>query len=255
VTVFAGALYRLKVMIGSVYYYLDGETSLSAGVTNEPVSSAGKEESWEQRLPQAGLRSAYVKVSGILCNETPTSVMAALRKAALFGDTVQFKVVHLNESNQEEFFLAGKGQVISFERDGDSKKAEEFSVSIDTTGVITEQSKPLADTPIIDPPGGENDAYFGKISITTTTVGGVIFYTVDGSVPTSSSPVYTGPFTVVSGAVKVQAITAAPGFLDSPVAVAEFLSLPGELWGFVGGRAYPRIVLPTRIILNYVIQQ
>ncbi|MGC9943937.1 MAG: LamG-like jellyroll fold domain-containing protein [Verrucomicrobiota bacterium] len=68
--------------------------------------------------------------------------------------------------------------------------------------------------PVIAPAGGvfTNSV---TVSITTTDVAS-IFYTLDGSVPTTNSILYSGPF-VLTNNDTVQAVAAAPGQPDSPV--------------------------------------
>ena len=77
-----------------------------------------------------------------------------------------------------------------------------------------------AAAPTITPPGG---IVSGSTSVTlaTTTTGATIRYTLDGSTPTSSSPAYTGPFTITQ-ALTVRAMTQAAGMLDSPLSQATF---------------------------------
>lgn len=57
----------------------------------------------------------------------------------------------------------------------------------------------------------------GKISITTTTAGAEIHYTTDGSTPTKSSPLYTGPFEFQDGNT-IKAIGISNDYLDSEIA-------------------------------------
>src|SRR5262249_31759769 len=64
-----------------------------------------------------------------------------------------------------------------------------------------------------------------NVTITTTTPGASIHYTLDGSTPTSASTLYTGVFTITnSGAVKAFATKA--GLLDGGVTTATFLNSP-----------------------------
>ena len=57
------------------------------------------------------------------------------------------------------------------------------------------------------------------VTIQDSLQGGVIYVTVDGSMPSLSSPIYRGPFTITQSAT-VQAIVVANGYSTSPVAVA-----------------------------------
>ena len=56
-----------------------------------------------------------------------------------------------------------------------------------------------------------------KVTISDLNGGATIYYTTDGTTPTTSSATYSAPFTVASGTT-VQAIAIHPGYLDSDVA-------------------------------------
>jgi len=60
-----------------------------------------------------------------------------------------------------------------------------------------------------------------SVTITDTTAGAAIHYTTDGSTPTSSSKLYTGPV-VVSSNQTIKAIATAPGYSQSAVATAAY---------------------------------
>ncbi|GAB3860515.1 hypothetical protein GCM10027610_101580 [Dactylosporangium cerinum] len=75
-------------------------------------------------------------------------------------------------------------------------------------------------TPVLSPPGG---TYTGAqtVSISTSTPGATIRYTQDGSTPTASSPVYTGPITV-SSSKTIKAIGVAAGMANSGIGTATY---------------------------------
>ena len=59
------------------------------------------------------------------------------------------------------------------------------------------------------------------VSIQDGLQGATIYVTVDGSMPTLSSPIYRGPFTITQSA-KIQAIAVVNGYSTSPVGVANY---------------------------------
>jgi Legume lectin domain/Chitobiase/beta-hexosaminidase C-terminal domain/Fn3 associated len=77
---------------------------------------------------------------------------------------------------------------------------------------------PPAATPLISPATGTYTSP-QTVSITDATSGSSIFYTLDGSQPTSSSTPYTSPFTV-SATTTVKAIATASGFSTSNTATS-----------------------------------
>ena len=78
----------------------------------------------------------------------------------------------------------------------------------------------VAPAPAISPASGTYPTPL-TVSIQGGLQGATIYVTVDGSMPTLSSPIYRGPFTITQSA-KVQAIVSANGYSTSPVAVANY---------------------------------
>ena len=77
-------------------------------------------------------------------------------------------------------------------------------------------------TPAISPAGG---AFTNSVSVTLAdaTAGVSIYYTLDGTTPTSGSTLYTGAFNLTSNAL-VQAVAVASGAVNSAVASASFVN-------------------------------
>jgi hypothetical protein len=75
-------------------------------------------------------------------------------------------------------------------------------------------------TPTLSPDSG---TYSGSVTVTTSdaTSGATIYYTTDGSTPTTISPVYTGPLTFTQTTM-LQAMAAASGMTNSAVASATY---------------------------------
>lgn len=78
-----------------------------------------------------------------------------------------------------------------------------------------------AATPTFDPPGG---SYLlpQVVSISSASPGVTIYYTTDGSTPTTSSTQYTGSFLVGIGTTTVRAIAVASGWSQSAIASATY---------------------------------
>jgi hypothetical protein len=83
---------------------------------------------------------------------------------------------------------------------------------------------PPTPAPAFTPPGG---AYAGPqtIALADTVPGSAIYYTTDGSIPTPSSTVYSGPITIVATEV-INAIAVASGASPSAVSTAAFTIQP-----------------------------
>jgi uncharacterized repeat protein (TIGR03806 family) len=84
---------------------------------------------------------------------------------------------------------------------------------------------PALDPPSILPPGG---TFYGPVSVTLTppVSNATMYYTLDGSLPTSSSATYSVPLNI-SNSLTLRANAFAPGFTNSVAANAVFNVLPG----------------------------
>lgn len=91
-------------------------------------------------------------------------------------------------------------------------------------GIFTVTGSAAAAEPVFSPAGGTFTTA-QTVSITDTTPGAAIYYTTDGSGPTTSSPVYSGPITVVQTET-IEAIAVASGYSQSPVGAAAFKIMP-----------------------------
>ncbi len=95
---------------------------------------------------------------------------------------------------------------------------------------------PLTTSPAFSPAGG-NYATAPTVSITSLTSGASIYYTTNGTAPTTSSTLYSAPISV-SSSEKLEAIAVAPSYASSAVATAAYTiapSLPAPTFSLAGG--------------------
>ena len=76
-------------------------------------------------------------------------------------------------------------------------------------------------TPVISPAGG-NFTNAATVALSDATAGVSIYYTVNGTAPSTTSTFYTGPF-VLTNSAAVQAIAVANGAVNSAIASASFV--------------------------------
>ena len=94
-----------------------------------------------------------------------------------------------------------------------------YSINTGTTPVVA--------TPTFTP-GGGGYASAQAVTITSATPGAAIYYTMDGSTPTTGSSVYTAPISVTASET-VQAIATAAGYQQSAVGSASYAISGGNL--------------------------
>jgi uncharacterized protein (TIGR03118 family) len=101
------------------------------------------------------------------------------------------------------------------------------SPTVEAAYTINGSSSPTA-TPAFDPAGGSYSST-QSVTLSDSTSGAVIYYTTDGSTPTTSSPVYKSAISV-SSSMTIKALAAAPGWSASTVATASYTISSGGGW-------------------------
>ncbi len=113
---------------------------------------------------------------------------------------------------------------------------------------------PALPPPTLAPPGG---TFQGPVNMTIQPPAGDVrmYYTLDGTVPTTNSQPYAGPFTLTNSAV-VNANAWEPGYIDSVAVSAQFTILPGIYFSSPGGftNGIFQMSLTGPVGSNYVLQ-
>ena len=146
---------------------------------------------------------------------TPTPV-TTLGKTTL---TAQFKRDPANTTLPPAGAPAG---TVTFSASG--KSVGSAPLTLDTTAAFvttnTATAVPATATPVISPAAGTYPST-QSVTITDTTAGAAIYYTLDGSTPTASSTLYTGAISVAT-TTTVTAIAIANGYLPGATAASTF---------------------------------
>ncbi len=115
--------------------------------------------------------------------------------------------------------------------------ARNTTVTSSTGGIIgaVDTTIPTVATPSISPVAGTY-ASIQTITITDSTPASSIYYTLDGSTPTTGSTLYTGTFTLNANTT-VKALAVSGGYVDSAVSSAAYTINLAGLWNSLAGWA------------------
>ena len=203
----------------------NGELLMYHNVTN--VSTGKKTNIILQSLPTGSSRSNVAVFYKVIDNNTSYS-----SSSFTSGWTKGIEVDN-GASGYSTMTILPNGEIgFLYEDNYDTSKANgdysdivyvPLTVSEITGGAYTssEVVKETVATPTITPNGGELKYGNNTVTIACATAGATIYYTIDGTEPTTSSTKYTGAFTLSSNAT-VKAIAVKTGWNNSSVASASF---------------------------------
>jgi hypothetical protein len=210
----------------------DGFYSMDAGatpasLTTRPVQFKGSYMFVNVNDPTGSLTIQVLNptTSAVLATSQPISVNKTLQAVSWtngVADLTQWE----NQPVEFEFSMTN-GELYSFWVTSSAAGASNgyvagggpgFTGITDTLGTAAYPT--VAATPEISPAGA---VFSSSVTVTifTGTLNATIHYTLDGSMPTTSSPVYTGPFQLTRSAI-VNAVAFAPGLTMSPVGSETF---------------------------------
>ena len=169
-------------------------STINAGVTITPAVQVTVQDSSGNTVP-----SSTATVTLAIGNNAGGATLGGTTAVAAVNGVATFSNLSLNN--------AGTGYTLTASASG---------LSGATSSAFNVQAQ--VSTPVITPDGG---SYSGPVwvQITTVTSGTTIRYTTDGSTPTTSSPIYGGPFQR-TGTTTVRALATRSGFTNSAVTSA-----------------------------------
>jgi hypothetical protein len=206
---------------GNIYYWGSADTlkafSISNGVlSSSPTSSSSQSYGFPGATPTL---SANGTTNAIVWS-IKSDAYSSQGRAVLFAHDAT-NVATTLYSSDNNVTRDNPGNAVKFTVptviNGKVYVGAELQVSV--FGLLNGQ-QPAA-TPVITP-GSDSFNPSVSVTITDSTPGAQIFYTTDGSTPTTASTKYAGTAINVTTTTTINAIVTAPSFLQSPVATATY---------------------------------
>ena len=237
-----GRIFSVPAYFNSVVYMNGNNDTIKAfSVTNGLLSSSPVSQS-PTSLGSPGV-SPSVSASG-----TNNGIVWALQMGARLNDG--YEVLHAydatnlsselyNSTNNED--RDNPGPIIKFAVPtiANGKVYVGAVQQVSVYGLFGGQ-QPAA-VPTISPDSGTYSTQ-QLVSIEDSAPGSTIYYTTDGSTPTTSSPVYSFPI-AVSRTMTIQAMAAAPGYQDSSIAAAVYTITDGGGGSLNFGNGFQQLFL------------
>jgi len=117
------------------------------------------------------------------------------------------------------------GQTVTFGTHGAATVSCSFWMRYNETGTVNA----LPPLPTERPSASLDNGFFEspqRVTLLSATTGATILYTLDGTVPTTNSSVYTEPITISTNSV-LQAIAVRPDMANSPVLLRSYTFIDG----------------------------
>ena len=206
---------------GNVYMWASGDTLKMFPLSNGKLATKAS--------AQSSATSSFPGASPVVTSDgTQNGIVWALRTDQ-YNSNGSAVLYAFNATNvAQEYYDSGQnstrdsaGQAIKFAVPvvTNGKVYVGAGAQVDVYGLLNQEQQ--APEPVISPSGGTYGAA-QQITMTDTVSGAAIYYTTDGSTPTTSSTKYAAGGFQLSTDATVQAIASAGGYLQSPVASATY---------------------------------
>jgi hypothetical protein len=216
---FAGVNRGAPSPMGS-YSYTQGQLSAA------PTSQTGEQFTWPSPTPAV---SSNGTTNGIVWVILPASQSGGPNILAAYDATNLANFLYSSDVNPSRDAPSGAAVPFTVPTIANGKAYVGAAGEIDVYGLLATASVAPAPAISISPVGGTPTA-----TLTDALAGATIYYTTDGTMPSSNSPVYTTPLALpFSASVTITAIASANGYVQSAPASATYQpQIPAYSAGF-----------------------
>ena len=210
----------------AIYYTTNGTTPTTASTLyTGPVTVSSTETLKAIAVASGYSNSAVATATYTIAAKTPvfsprggiyTSAQSVTITDATTGAAIYYTTDGITPPTTASTLYTGPVTVSSTE----TLKAIAVASGYSNSAVATATYTIAAKTPVFSPKGGIYTSA-QSVTITDATTGAAIYYTTNGTTPTTASTLYTGPVTV-SSTETLKAIAVASGYSNSAVATATY---------------------------------
>lgn len=217
----------------AIYYTTDGSTPTTQSMLYSVPVTVNPPETLKAMATKNGHTSSTVSVAGYMPPTLESIAIAPLVASIKVGHTQQFTTT-CTFSDDKQYpcptmtWQSSDQSTATVNADGLATGIAPNTANITAfVGTITSPpaeltvtAMPVAATPTFSPAGGTYSSA-QSVTISDTTPGAAIYYTVDGTTPTTNSMLYAGPISV-SSTETIKAIAVAVGNAQSAVGSASY---------------------------------
>lgn len=203
---------------------LSNPVTASIYVTEVNDSPAAADDTLPNTMKGAG--KIIIEFADLLMNDSAGPANESFQSLTIIdvgnavGGTVKIINGHI-EFDLEPTFVGVAKFTYSVQDDGKTDGADDFKTA---SAIVSFEVGNRASIPLAHPAGGAV-ASGTKVTLTSATAGAAIYYSTDGTAPTSASTLYTGSIEITN-AITLKAIAAKPGMIDSDVMTEQYTLVP-----------------------------
>lgn len=219
---------RVPMLNQKSFYYASGRWGWGAGKNPSPTTgSIVIEEAYLNHAIFKDLTVSADRVCELFSEDTGTNMLQAYEAgqgSVIENDPVlakagEFNAIHIHGDTDNLYMLVpiSSDGITKMSANGIQLVMNAAQFLIDTKVAYVPPTESVS-TPVID---ATQKTASVEVTITCATEGATIHYTVDGTEPTTLSPVYSAPFEIAAASATVKAMGVKENMLNSEIATQE----------------------------------
>lgn len=209
----------------TIYYTTDGSDPTTSSSTSQPVSVSStttiRAIAVSAGMTNSAIASATYTVSAAAPTFSPTAGTVTGSASVTISSTTPSSTIYYTTDGSDPTTSSSTTQPVSITQTT-TIKAMAVASGLSNSSINSATYTVKAATPSLSPADGSSITTADTITLSSSEGSVSIYYTKDGSTPTTSSLPYSGPFTLDAGTVTVKCISVRTGCEPSDVASATY---------------------------------